>query len=329
MHLASVNAQFSSTGTATVRERKNLEFLWLELTNRCNLQCVHCYAESHPLSGDRDLLTTRDYESIMSQAYALGCRNIQFIGGEPQLNRDFLQLLIKAKTIGFEFIEVFSNLTRLADDTVRYAADNGVRFATSIYSDEPAAHDAITTVRSSHTRTIKNLKKLISNDIETRAAIIVINQDKAAVERTERFLGDLGVRHVRASEVREFGRGEEILGQGARMSGLCGHCWDGKLCVAPDGAALPCVMARQWPVGNVLEAPLAEIVGGEPLQDIRQTIFETVWLPKTSMCGPSNCTPECPQSCGPDLSSCNPMTCHPATCPQSCAPPECAPPQAT
>ena len=151
----------------------------------------------------------------MSQAYALGCRKIQFIGGEPQLNRDFLQLLIKAKTIGFEFVEVFSNLTRLADDTVGYAADNGACFATSVYSDEPAAHDAITTVRSSHTRTVKNLKKLISNGIETRAAVIVINQDKAAVERTIRFLRDLGVRQVRASEVREFGHGEEILGQRA------------------------------------------------------------------------------------------------------------------
>jgi MoaA/NifB/PqqE/SkfB family radical SAM enzyme len=319
MHLPSVDAESSSTGTAPVHERRNLDFLWLELTNRCNLQCVHCYAESHPLSGDRDLLTTRDYESIMSQAYELGCRKIQFIGGEPQLNRDFPSLVIKAKTIGFEFIEVFSNLTRLADDTVRYAADNGVRFATSVYSDEPAAHDAITTVRSSHARTIKNLKKLISNGIETRAGMIIINQDETAVERTMRFLQDLGVGHVRASEVREFGRGEEILGQHARMSGLCGHCWNGKLCVTPDGAALPCVMARQWPVGNVLEASLAEIVGGEPLQEVRQTIFETVWLPKTSI--DSFCFPGCPQSCYPDESSCTPLSCDPAHCPQSCTPP--------
>jgi len=307
-HIPSVDVESSFTGAAPVHERKNLEFLWLELTNRCNLQCVHCYAESHPLSGDRDLLTTRDYESIMSQAYALGCRKIQFIGGEPQLNRDFLPLLIKAKTIGFEFIEVFSNLTRLADDTVRYAADNGVCFATSVYSDEPAAHDAITTVRSSHTRTIKNLKKLISNGIETRAATIVIDQDEAALERTKRFLLNLGVGAVRASEVREFGRGEELIGQRAQLSGLCGHCWDGKLCVAPDGAAYPCVLARQWPVGNVLEAPLAEVVRGEPLANMRQTIFETVWLPKTTMA----CPPECSMSCVPDGIS--------PVCPQSCGP---------
>jgi len=40
-------------------------------------------------------------------------------------------------------------------------------------------------------------------------------------------------------------------------------------------------MARQWPVGNVLEMPLAEIVAGRQLQTMRQTIFDNVWLPKT------------------------------------------------
>jgi MoaA/NifB/PqqE/SkfB family radical SAM enzyme len=318
--LAFADTEPGHAATAPAQERRPLEFLWLELTNRCNLQCVHCYTESHPHSGDRDLLATRDYESIMNQAYALGCRKIQFIGGEPQLNRDFLPLLITAKAIGFEFIEVYSNLTRLADETVAFAAENGVCFATSVYSDEPSVHDAITTVRSSHARTIKNLKKLISNGIETRAAIIVINQGTEAVDQTRRFLEDFGVSHVRDSKVREFGRGEDVLGQRARMAGLCGHCWAGKLCVAPDGAAYPCVMARQWPIGNVLEAPLAEIVGGEPLQEIRQEIFETVWLPKIrSECAPltpGTCPPEgCPQDCSP-MQVCSPHI----NCPQSCVP---------
>jgi MoaA/NifB/PqqE/SkfB family radical SAM enzyme len=198
----------------------------------------------------------------MREAYDLGCRKLQFIGGEPQLNRDFHKLLVTANTIGFEFIEVFSNLTQLDDETVCYAAQNGICFATSVYSDEPAAHDAITRVKSSHARTIRNLKKLIDKGIETRAATIVIDQDRANVKRTKRFLTALGVTHVKSAQVREFGRGEEILSRPARLEGLCGHCWSGKLCIAPDGTAYPCVMARQWPVGNVLETSLAEIVGG-------------------------------------------------------------------
>lgn len=354
MHLGSIDVDRGLERAAPIREQRNLDFLWLELTNRCNLRCVHCYTDSHPHSGDRDRLTTRDYESVLEQAYELGCRKMQFIGGEPQLNRDFLPLLVEAKNIGFDFIEVFSNLTRLDDDTTRYAADNGICFATSVYSDEPAAHDAITQVGSSHARTIGNLKKLIDHGVETRAAMIVLDQDAAAVGRTTRFLRDMGVRDVRVSETREFGRGQAILAKRAQLSGLCGHCWAGKLCVAPEGAAYPCVMARDWPVGNVLESSLAEIVRGERLDDMRREIFDAVWLPKVSAAGngrqrsaaPKNyppgekrpgkrpeptlpeaeppdepapaCLPSCspcPQSCNPDISTCGPMS-----CPQSCLP---------
>ena len=139
--------------------QNKLDFLWLELTNRCNLQCVHCYTELHPHSGDRDLLDTSDYELIMLQAYTLGCRKIQLIGGEPQLNRDFLRLLAKAKETNFEFIEVFSNLTKLSDDTLEFSAANTICFATSVYSDEPSEHDAITRANSSHANTIRNSQK--------------------------------------------------------------------------------------------------------------------------------------------------------------------------
>jgi MoaA/NifB/PqqE/SkfB family radical SAM enzyme len=259
-----------------------LDFLWLELTNRCNLRCVHCYTESHPGSGDRDVLTTAQYESVMRQAYALGCRRLQFIGGEPQLHPDFLRLLGVAKETGFDFIEVFTNLTRLRDDTLRFAADAGIRFATSVYSDDPAVHNAITKVGSSHTRTIKNLERLIARGVGTRAAVIRFDQEPGAIERTKDFLRDLGVPHVRDGEVRGFGRGQGLLDRPAELDGLCGHCWAGKLCVAPDGEAYPCVMARQWAVGNVLEAPLAEIVRGAPLADMRRTIYQTVWVPKAA-----------------------------------------------
>ena len=204
-----------------------LDFLWLELTNRCNLQCVHCYTESHPGSGDRDVLTTAQYESVMRQAYALGCRRLQFIGGEPQLHPDFLRLLGVAKETGFEFIEVFTNLTRLRDDTLRFAADAGIRFATSVYSDDPAVHNAITKVGSSHTRTIKNLERLIARGVGTRAAVIRIDQGPGAIERTRDFLRDLGVPHVRDAR--------------CAASAADRGCWTGR----PSWTAAPRAASRQ------------------------------------------------------------------------------------
>lgn len=320
-----------------------LDFLWLELTNRCNLKCVHCYTESTPQTGDRDLLTAEDYLSVMNQAYALGCRKMQFIGGEPQLNRDFHRLLVASKAIGFEFVEVFTNLTRLDDETVRFARGAGVRFATSVYSDKPEVHQAITRNRSSHERTIRNLKRLIDSEIVTRAAVIQIDQTPSEIQTTKRFLSDLGVRHIRDSRVRAFGRGENVLSQRSDMSELCGHCWSGRICVAPDGDVYPCVMARQWPVGNVRETPLARIVQSGALKEVRTTIYDTVWMPKLSagraaadghaaegqpdepderpypgegeptpaecpqLCIPDTVTPKCPQSCDPHPVTCDPI----------------------
>jgi len=324
MHAPHVDVGLGSKRTAYSPTAKTLDFLWLELTNRCNLRCVHCYTESSPHTGDCDVLTAQDYDRLMREAYELGCRKMQFIGGEPQLNSDFQTLLVAAKTIGFEFIEVFSNLTQLKEETLCYAADNGICFATSVYSDEPEVHDAITRVKSSHARTIKNLKRLIEKGIETRSATIEINQNPAQVKRTLRFLSELGVKHVRSAEVREFGRGEDILARPARLEGLCGNCCFGKLCIAPDGTAYPCVLARQWPVGSVLDMSLAEIVTGKSLEGMRQTIFDTIWIPRLASKKPgkkpSKKIQDCPQSPQPDCHPTCPEQCEPTICPKSCVP---------
>jgi MoaA/NifB/PqqE/SkfB family radical SAM enzyme len=306
--------------------KNGLDFLWLELTNRCNLQCVHCYTESHPNSGQSDLLKKEDYEAILEEGYGIGCRKVQFIGGEPQLNRDFKYLLQRAKQIGYEFIEVFSNLNRLDAETISFSADNDICFATSIYADIAASHDAITKTKGSFARTVGNLKKLIAQNITTRAAVIVIDQDDEEIRRTNRFLQDLGVGSLRVGPLREFGRGEQILSQPARLSGLCGHCWRGKLAIAPDGIVYPCVMARQWSVGDVFQSSLSEIISGEALKGIRQTIFDSIWLPKIegAMCFPQpGCHPHCPEGCAPD--GCPESPCPPELCPESCTPDGCEP----
>ncbi len=298
---------------ATTPEDVNgvLNFLWLELTNRCNLQCIHCYTESGPHTGGGDILTPENYEDLMSAAHGLGCKKIQFIGGEPQLNPQFKRLLRFSTEVGFDFIEVFSNLTKLDEETLEISVENGVHFATSVYSDDPAAHDRITTVPGSHRRTIGNLRRLVDRGVPARAAIISMDNDGEAAERTGQFLRGLGasVGGNRSTEVREFGRGQEVVGKSESMDRLCGHCWNGNLAVAPNGNAMPCVMARQWPVGNVLENSLGDILDGDALRATRRQIYERAWMQTA-------CEPFCMQSCGPDLS----CPCNPLMCQQSCAP---------
>src|SRR5579864_6380253 len=118
-----------------------VNFLWLELTNRCNLKCSHCYSGSGPDAGSEDCLLQDDYECLIADAAQIGCRQIQFIGGEPTLNRALPHLIAAAQGKGYEFVEVFTNLTRLDNDLLECFKEYGVHVATSVYAPADEIHD--------------------------------------------------------------------------------------------------------------------------------------------------------------------------------------------
>lgn len=136
---------------AEVKSDLNVSFLWLELTGRCGLTCTQCYARSSP-SGSHGVMTGADWQSVITQAAALGVPMAQFIGGEPTLHPQFADLLSRAVQAGLA-VEVYTNLTHVKDSWWDLFARPEVSLATSYYSDLPDEHDAITGRRGSHART--------------------------------------------------------------------------------------------------------------------------------------------------------------------------------
>ena len=48
-----------------------LSFIWLELTSRCNLECVHCYANSSPHQPLSEGMTRDDWRETLDHAASL------------------------------------------------------------------------------------------------------------------------------------------------------------------------------------------------------------------------------------------------------------------
>jgi hypothetical protein len=109
MHAPHVDVGLRSKQTAHSPAPNTLDFLWLELTNPAICGAFIATPSLIHKAAIATFLRRSYYDRLMREAYDLGCRKLQFIGGEPQLNRDFQKLLVRANTIGFEFIEVFSN----------------------------------------------------------------------------------------------------------------------------------------------------------------------------------------------------------------------------
>jgi pyrroloquinoline quinone biosynthesis protein E len=71
----------------------------LNITNRCNLNCVHCAFASS--ANDRDELSFGRIESLAEEARELGCREIHLTGGEPTLHPDCERIIDLLLSSGF------------------------------------------------------------------------------------------------------------------------------------------------------------------------------------------------------------------------------------
>ncbi len=82
----------------------------IELTERCNNDCIHCCINLP--ANDRDAkakeMTTGQIKGILTQAAQLGCLRVRFTGGEPLLRPDFEQLYLFARRLGKKVL-IFTN----------------------------------------------------------------------------------------------------------------------------------------------------------------------------------------------------------------------------
>jgi len=72
----------------------------IELTNRCNLSCRHCYDERHAATGD---LPLEIIEKILCEGKNCGIEQLSFTGGEPTIHRRFKEIIQRVSDAGYRF----------------------------------------------------------------------------------------------------------------------------------------------------------------------------------------------------------------------------------
>lgn len=297
--------------THVLAKSKPLNFLWLELTKACNLECVHCYAESnprHPLVGS---MTFDDWKRVLREGRDLDCSSVQFIGGEPTMHPNFMQLVREASELGYKYIEVFSNGTHLGDELLIFFKSHDIHLAISWYACSPEVHDRITGRAGSYLRTMAGISRAVELGIPVRVGVIEMDLNRDDLKGATDVLRELGVTSYRVDRVRGLGRGEKLVNASDPYLELCGACWRGKLCVNSDGDAYPCVFSSFYTLGNVRDG-LAALVGSASLRSFQAGMEQRE---RGKLSGTAEaCDPRDDDDCRPAINDCNP-DCAPACSP--------------
>jgi MoaA/NifB/PqqE/SkfB family radical SAM enzyme len=296
-----------------------LDFLWLEITAQCNLSCVHCYADSGPARALHGRLGLADWLAALGQAADLGCKKVQFIGGEPTLHPDLPTLIESARGLGFSTIEVFTNGTLFTEDLKNSFLRHHIHLAFSVYSAQEDVHEAITREKGSFAKTMASLQWAIGGGLPVRVAVVQMEANAGEnIEQTRKMLGEMGVASISSGHLRGIGRGARGKKSEPCFDELCGRCWQQKLCLTANGEIYPCVFARFYPIGNLGQGL------GYVLDSPERSAFRTALLAAQSQqrgnahARSCACEPDFPPvPCDPDL---GPVPCDPDLVPVPCDP---------
>jgi len=118
----------------------------IELTERCNNNCVHCCI-NRP-EDDADALSremgTDFIKGILTEAATLGCMTVRFTGGEPLLRHDFAELYLFARRLGMRVV-LFTNARLITPELVQLLASipPGQVVEISVYGMSPKSYDRV------------------------------------------------------------------------------------------------------------------------------------------------------------------------------------------
>jgi len=185
-----------------------IAIVW-NFTNRCNLNCSHCYSNSssNPENLPKELSPSQA-RKVVDQIALAGCGSLSFSGGEPLLRDDFYS--VARRTSDYGLLCTLSTNGTLIDHTVaEEIAQAGVSGITiSIDSLTSSFHDNLRGVKGAHLKALRGLEACIEIDKfkEVIIAFTLTNNNIDDIPGLIDLASELGVTRFYVSRILPVGR---------------------------------------------------------------------------------------------------------------------------
>lgn len=164
-----------------------------ELTPRCNFRCVHCYLGTH--RDEVQELSTQEVKNILDQLSDIGLLFVTFTGGECMMRRDFSELYLYAKRLGF-MVCIFTNGFSFTDGIFElFQAYPPFFIDVSIYGASAETYRIITGVRNGFRMVMDNLNKMKKLGLAFGIKTPVFEQNIEDYPEMCRIARELGVKY--------------------------------------------------------------------------------------------------------------------------------------
>lgn len=267
----------------TLGREKWLTRVHLDISSRCNENCVHCYIPNKNKCG---MMSKEMFESIIEQCRDMNVLNITISGGEPMLN-PFLKAFLQ-KCIQYNFsVNLLSNLTLLKDDLLEIIASSPlICVQTSLYAMDDEIHDSITRNKGSFRKTMDGIRRIHEKNIPMQINCPIMKQNKNVYGAVLQFARSMNIEadadyslfgsydnscdnlscRLSVNEIRNIIDTDVFTGHNFKFTRkntneydyICPVCKH-SFCISNVGDVYPCEGWQSLKLGNVKEQTLKEI----------------------------------------------------------------------
>lgn len=174
-----------------------------EVTNRCNLHCLHCMNKSDNLASTLDGLSWESMSQLLDEMAENNVNELYITGGEPTMYPYFEKLVEKSKRLGMDTllatnaydIEPFMDIIKKYVDIVFVSIDG------SEYT-----HNRFRGMQDAYEKSLKNIKRLISFNVPVRISTVVSKNNLSDLENIIEQVCNLGVFRIHFTVLVNVGR---------------------------------------------------------------------------------------------------------------------------
>lgn len=277
----------------------------LNVTNKCNFRCIHCYNDSMETLSEKEL-NTQEIKKLLNDLKKIGTIIVSINGGEPLIRKDIFEILKEANKLGF-IINLNTNGSLINEAVARKLAKLNINnIDVSLHTDNEFNFYKFTKSKLFKS-TLNGIKNLIDVGISPGIAFVVTSINIEWAKNIVKIISNLGVNSMHTIVLVQRGRAinnnlavqmkdlkkayQKIIKIGKKYKinlslecpfnlydGLITKkennikmdvgCFGGRylICVQANGDVTPCALYPSYIVGNIKKQSINKIWNGPDMK---------------------------------------------------------------
>ncbi|HEX2967319.1 MAG TPA: 12,18-didecarboxysiroheme deacetylase [Syntrophorhabdaceae bacterium] len=179
-------------------------------TKRCNLQCIHCYAQAKGEDYKGNELSTDDGKTLIDNLAEFGVPVILFSGGEPLLRKDLSELIAYATARGMRAV-ISTNGTLITEEKAREFSRYSLSYIGVSIDGIEGINDSFRGVSGAYQRALAGIRNAKRAGIKTGLRFTINKRNREEVAKVFDLIDRESIERVCFYHLVYAGRGSDLI----------------------------------------------------------------------------------------------------------------------